>query len=447
MRKLRARLGLVRDSDVGISLIEAITALMIFSVIALGMTAALGTMTKLTRDDRGREVALGLAAQEIGEVQGVGDAFKVNDAENQTQTVDGVVYTIDRTTQWVNTDGSTATCGGSGGNLQYKRVNVRVTWPNMAILQGPVESDTLLAPANRINDPSFGTIIVDVFGADGTGQAGVAVTAKSTSGTTLTGIAPTDADGCSYVLKVSPGTYNVSVSKSGFRDQNQVAAPSQNNLAVAAGSTKAISFQYDKAASFQTQIAPGYQGTYKLPTSLKVNLLSTSPLYTISGTTTSSSLFPAQGGYSAVAGDNYFLSNSTTPTCLSNDPVSWDAGTVAGVPLDVGQHQPAALAPGATGPLPVPLGIVSVTTDGSTSTLYARTTAAPAGTGDPGCASAENYTFTGLASNTTYNLALPFGSWIISKTSSGSALSGTTPLTRGEVTGGVVTLDPRGPAQ
>jgi len=62
MRKLRARVGLVRDTDAGISLIEAITALMIFSVIALGMTAALGTMTKLTRDDRGVEVALGLAA-------------------------------------------------------------------------------------------------------------------------------------------------------------------------------------------------------------------------------------------------------------------------------------------------------------------------------------------------------------------------------------------------
>jgi len=444
MKKLRARPGL-HDAEAGMSIIEVIAALMVFSVITLGMTAALGTMAKLTRDDRGREVALGLASQEIDKVRAVGDAFDVTNDEDQTQTVDGVTYTIDRTTQWVSTDGSTATCGGSGGNLQYKRVDVRVTWPNMAMLKGPVESDTLLAPASRINDPSYGTIIVSVLGADGTGRAGVTVTVKSSAGVAVTPIDATDADGCSYVLKVTPGIYTVSVTKTGYIDYTQATTPSQSNLQVTAGTTLPVGFQYDQAATFLPKLAPGFTGTPKLPDALKVNLISTRGVDSISASASSATLYPASGGYAAVAGDTYTSTTSAAPTCVDDDPVSWDAGTVNGVALAAGERQPASLAPGATGPLPIPLGVVQVTTDGSTTKLYARTTTAPSGTGDPGCATAASYTYSGLKANTTYTLALPFGSWIIDKTSTGSGMS-VTPLTTGELTGKVVTLDPRGPA-
>ncbi len=197
MNMMRTRLGLDRrDSavpDSGLSITEVIVALLVFTIVILGLTTSLVTMTRLVADDRNREVAVGLAAQEIDKVRAIGDASLVLSDPGQTVTVGSTTYTVSRTTAWVNTDGSSGTCGGVGGNLQFKRVSVEVTWTHMFTLKNAVRSDTIIAPATRINDPSFGTILVSVLGVDGTGRAGVAVTA--TGGGAVGAIPATDSDG------------------------------------------------------------------------------------------------------------------------------------------------------------------------------------------------------------------------------------------------------------
>ena len=88
-------------------------------------------------------------------------------------TVDGVVYTV--TTQalvGLDPAGSTGNCGSGGGNLQYKAGQRLRHVARHVPLPSPVRADAALAPGTRINDPSYGTILVSVLGADGTGRCG-----------------------------------------------------------------------------------------------------------------------------------------------------------------------------------------------------------------------------------------------------------------------------------
>ncbi len=89
-----------------------------------------------------------------------------------------------------------------------------------------VRTYTVIDPKNRINDPTKGTILVSVLGGSGAGSAGVTVTATPASpanGATALAKAPlpTDAQGCTYILKVTPGNYNVTVSRAGYVDVAQ----------------------------------------------------------------------------------------------------------------------------------------------------------------------------------------------------------------------------------
>jgi hypothetical protein len=449
-RRIRARLS-AQPADAGLGMTEVVAALMIFTIITVGMAYSLATMSRLTGDTRNREVAAALASQEIDNVRAVSDAFTVQ-SQTTTQTVGNTTYTIARTANWVSTTGSTANCGGGGGNLQYKGVQVQVTWPGMAILNNPVQANTDLAPQSRINDPSYGTIIVSVLGADGTGDSGLNVSVTPTAGgggAAVGTVSPTDPSGCTYVLKVTPGTYNVGLSTSGYIDYNQAAAPS-TSLSVSAGSSVTATFAYDQRATYTTSYASKVNGNQpKLPDSLVTNFLSSKGNYPVTGKPASVYLYPLSEGYAAVAG-SYVSTSSTTSGCLSVDPNNWQAGTVAGQALKAGTRQIVGVSPGGVGSIPVPMGVVKVTWPLGTSSITASGAAAPAGVGDPGCAQPTTYTFTYTGSaiptaGSTVYLALPYGSWQLAGTLGILPVGGMSAATQGQVTGNVVTLDPRQP--
>jgi hypothetical protein len=94
------------------------------------------------------------------------------------------------------------------------------------------------------------------------------------------------------------------------------------------------------------------------------------------------------------------------------------------------------------------MGVVKIsnTTSSNWSGLRAQRVAPVAGSGDPGCvliqSDAEILTIGGLNANRSVNVALPYGTWKITRGTSTSV----TPLaavTRGSVSSNVVTLDPR----
>jgi type II secretory pathway pseudopilin PulG len=434
-RHLR-RLRRSARADEGIGLVEVLVALMIFSIIAIGMAYSMLSISRLTRESISRETATNLAAQEIDWAQSQSDAFKVF-SRTTVATVDGVDYTIRTSVGWVSTTGSTGSCGTGGGNLQYKRVNVEVTWPGQ-YLQSPVRADSALAPESRINDPSFGTILIAVTGEDGTGRSGVTVTATPVvDGATITEtIDATDADGCSYVLKVVPGTYKVTVSKSNYvsKVDQQASTPFKSDLQVVAGATATAAFTYDQASSFTLKYAANSTKSVTTPDNLDVAFVGGLADVIKSSPGSPTKLYPMPAGYQAIAGDY--------TACNNMDPSTWTAttGYLAGI-----RANEVGTAPGGSATLPIPMGVVEVKVPNDSSRRYITAVQqGSSGSGNPGCATTKNYTFPRFSANSTQNLALPFGTW---KIYAGKDPGSTTQLltsTSVKVLGSVVSLDSGG---
>ncbi|MGN6503125.1 MAG: type IV pilus modification PilV family protein [Pseudolysinimonas sp.] len=428
IRQLSARL---RDEQSGMGIVEIIVALMVFSVIAVGMSYSLIAMTRLTADSSARETAANLAAAEIDRLHSISDAFTIQEDDLVTRQVivDGITYHIATNTSWVGANGSTGKCGIGGGQLQYKRLRVTVTWDNM-YLDRPVRADSALAPSTRINDPTAGTILVSVTRESGDGQAGIAITATKTSGGLGLPEAPdpTDVDGCSYILKAPPGTYNLTTTKAGYINTAQQLLPVTQSIVVTAGAATPVALQQDLAQTYTLKFAANSSRTVRLPTNLDVTYFGQSAAGPLNETATGTrKLYPWAAGYQAIAG------NPTT--CAAVDPELWtetsslnDGVRAAKVPATAG----------GSATLPAVMGVASVQVPGSSSSLYYITATAVSGTdpGNPGCDSAATtiYKFDRYAGGSTQTIALPYGVWKL--TVGSSAGSTTTPIT-----GGVTVLD------
>jgi len=449
MLKIARRLSAARtdeDPDAGFSIVEVLVATVIFMLLSIGIAQATVTSIRLSGDQKHRVTALSLAASEIDNVRAIADPFKVLTLDPpNTVTIDGTTYTINRDTEWVSGTGTDIPCGGAGtANLQVKRVNVSVTWTGQLVNTNPVSSDTVLAPLGRINDPTQGTIIVAATQADGSGSAGVTPTITPVSGgaTALTTAPPaTDSDGCSYALRVTPGVYKVALSKTGYIDITQNTNPSLN-VTVVAGATVSAPFGYDQAAKFTMTYAPGQPVGTKFATNAETSFVNTYGTSYISGTPTSTSLYPWATGYVPIAG-HYIAPTQLSAGCRSVDPSEWDADPTAGPALADGDHGAAAAAgPGATGAMTVRMGLLKVKST-KAGTLTATSATAPAAWNDPGCGTPMTYTFTGLLANTDTNIALPFGTWTLSVPSASLTLTPLNNVVSGRVSGSIVMLDPR----
>jgi hypothetical protein len=454
MLKIARRLSAARtdrDPDAGFSIVEVLVATLIFMLLSIGIAQATVTSIRLSGDQKHRVTALSLAAGEIDAVRAIGDPFKVTtDPQPPPVTIDGTTYTIALDTAWVSGSGTDIPCGGAGtANLQVKRINVSVTWSGQLAGTNSVTSDTVLAPVGRINDPTQGTIIIAAARADGSGASGVTPTVTPVSGgaTALTTAPPaTDSDGCSYALRVTPGVYSVSLSKSGYVDINQNANPSLS-VTVVAGATTSAPFGYDQAASFTMTYAPGAPSGTKFATNADNSFVNTYGTSYVSNYPATAKLYPWAVGYVPIAG-HYIAPTQLSPGCRSVDPSEWPAGNPGGGPdLAAGDHGAAvATGPGGTAAMTVPMGLLKVKSN-KAGTFKAVSATPIAGWGDPGCGTGMTYTFANIVANTDTNIALPFGTWTISVTpSSGTATLSLTPLNNvvsGLVSGNTVMLDPR----
>ncbi|MGV8913702.1 MAG: prepilin-type N-terminal cleavage/methylation domain-containing protein [Rhodoglobus sp.] len=456
---MRLVLQRLRSSDAGLSLLEVLVAMMIFAVVSLGVLQTLTTVLTITRDNRARVVATNLASQEIDLARDAGDIFTLFD-DTYTKTLNGDVFTVTRSTAWVPSTNTAASCGSGGGTLQYKRINIEVTWPNMRTGTEPVRFDSLLAPTDRINDPALGTILVSVLGGSGEGSPGVTVSATpaSPSGgaqTPATTPAATDVQGCTFILKVAPGNYNVKISRFGYiTDAGQITDPTKLT-SVAAGTASSVSFNYDKAATFQVKyIASPTPDDVQIPKDMPTSFLSSYGVHRVAGASDSLSrsfdLFPWRSGYIGLAGaytPKPEDPTSTAPYCASPNPVLWPEEVVGGVTYKSPASVSVAANPGSSVGLTVPMGLVAVESLAN-KTLRATSIAPVDGSADPGCSPSVTLLFESLDSDTDH-IALPYGTWRIEQKSGSSWValgpgSVLAPIVGGTATvPGVVTVDPR----
>lgn len=446
------------SDDAGISLIEVLVAMLIFAVIAVGVGYGIVTSLYLSNDARSREVATNLAAEEIDLARSAGDVFSVLDRDT-TVLQNGTTFTVRRATDWETSSGADGNCGSGGGQLRYRHVNVTVTWDSMRASTPIVRADSALAPGSRINDPTLGTILVSVLTAAGSGAAGVSISAVPgvvPNGAQALTVAPpaTDAQGCSYLLKVKPGTYDVSAVRPNYVDKNQ-ATTSRVTVGVAAGAAASVSFAYDLAGTITANYATNVvTGTTLLPSDLHTTWRSTYAAYTPPhigvATTRTFRLHPFASGYQVFAG-TYVAPTPTIPAtpatqgCVSVDPAAWITPAPDGA---IGQAAAqVATLPGGGASVDVPLGVFTVS---GLAGQYVRAVSLPAGAtpGDPGCALATVYNFGPLPAGATAQLGLPFGSFALffGPTSGTQIIPVLAPtvalLTRGSM-GAVLVLDPR----
>ena len=457
--------------DAGMSLIEVLVALLVFGILSTGIVAGMVTITRMTDDNKARIAAAGLAAQDIALARAVGDPFDLAGATGSSTTtstwpVGSRTYTLQRSVSLVSSNGADATCSSS--DVFYARVNVKVTWPGQLVTTSPVRDDTIVASQGRINDASTGSITVSVIGADGLPEQGITVRVAPTSnGAALVSQpANTDVNGCTRALDVTPGTYAVTLTKSGFKDVNQQSVPTKTVI-VTAGANQALSFQYDATANYRTAYIPwpvAYTDTVPLlPTNLETTFLNTtSGAYVTSPPAASVDLHPFPSGYTAIAGAPADATGATV--CAANDPRAWQStqtggptratGVAATGTAASGQSTDFKTTYGATTRTGIPMGVVELKySTPLTATLITATTATPpSGTANPGCTTTRTYTFSGLTLTSKAALLLPYGSYTLNVTVlgiglvqvPGSSITVPTNVTNDGVTNaGVVTLDPR----
>ena len=466
MRALRNRLARLGQGERGLTLAEVIVAMMIFSLVALGVGYSLVMVLHMTNDARGKQTATNLAAAEIDTARAAASLSGLSSHTN-TVVVDGRDYRVAVQTRWVGSiGGADGLCSSGSGALLYKRVNVTVTWEGMSAGVAPVVTDTVVAPSVRVNDADKGVIVVAVNDVAGAGNAGLKITAVPSAvpnGAVALATAPanTDQQGCGVILNVKPGNYDVSISRPGALipsvDAITQATVPKLTVKVDAGASATAAFQYDVASIFTLAYASNYVGAVTLPNSLDKTFANDTRIYV----TTASAPFylhPYPFGYSVIAG-KLADSGSSATSCNSVDPGAWPAATVSNVDLVGARQAPAAAAPGSApvAPLPVvtpvPMGVVQVAS--LTRNAYVKAVAQTTGPGgDPGCTAPSTYLFGPLPAGTA-TLALPFGTWELRKGTSASQTSNVsdkdaTVKTRGsmrQVSGtSVITLDPRVPA-
>lgn len=452
MIEIKRRLTLRLADESGFSIVEVLVALIVFSILSVGIAFTLLNSLVLTKEARSREVAIHLASQEVDKIRSLEDIFDVVSDSSKTYTVDGTTYQIIRKAQWDNSAGDAMQCGdlaSGSGSFEFKRVEVSIDWTGRREGSQPVYTDTIISPNRRITDPTLATVLVSVINASGAGVQGISVNAAPNGGGAETppeSIPLTDVEGCSYVLKVTPGKYIITASKNGYVDVAQNINQTSSTVTVAAGELKSVQFQFDEGATFAPDYAAGFPTTVELPNDTPATALSTYGDFNISGS--SFLLHPFLSGYGFMAG-TYVAPSMANGGCLSPNPALWPpalADGAIGVPSDTYT----ALS-GSAVSVPIEMGVVGIYVN-STRQVRAVSVASNAANGDPGCALGYTVTFPNQPKGFV-DLALPFGTWQIQvkPTSSGSwstlKESGTHRLdavrTRGLIDGQNVLLDPR----
>ena len=450
-RKLQQRIA----HEAGFSLIEVLVALMVFSVLSVAIAYALTQALVLTNEARAREVAIHLASQEVDKIRSLEDIFQVV-ANSSIYTVNGTDFTVTRKPVWDNSAGDAIQCGdlaGGSGSFEFKRVEIEIDWQGRRAGSSKVYTDTIIAPNRRITDPALGTILISVINAAGGGASGIAVSATPNGGGATTPpetIPVTDSEGCSYVLKVTPGQYILKASKSGYVDVTQSLNETSSTITVGAGELKSVQFQFDAAANFNIKFADNYTLPVVLPDSAPVTAVSTYGIFNLTGSALP--LHPFSSGYQFLAGI-YKAPAGVNNGCLSPDAGQWaDAAPVPpSTDALVGQRGPIYTAtPGGSVIAPVEMGVLKISLNGNRM-IRAVSVATSPGTGDPGCE--LGYTVTYPNRSGAVDIALPFGTWQIQtkQTSGGSwgTIKATTSdkllsvQTLGTIVGDKVLIDPR----
>jgi type II secretory pathway pseudopilin PulG len=398
----------------GYSVVELLTAVTIFALVFAAVAIGIGRALELNRSNRNRSAGAYLAASQLEEVRSkpfdqvtLGRTTCVYSSPGPGCNV-AAPYTVTQDVTWTAPGSTSSSCNvptSGGTSLAYKRVTVTITWPDMGQV-APVSSQTLLTPPSGSYDPNEGHVLAQLYDRNAVPLAGQTVTLSGPENAAQ----PTTTEGCVFFAYLDPGTYTVTLDSTGYVDR-QGNQPAVQTVDVQAGQISNLNFDYDRAATLQiglvapsgAEIPAGIALTVA-NSNLTVGTTSFPEASTGSGVTrTVRPLFPYASGYQVWAGD-----------CADADP-----GTHAG------GSRPAPLAsnPAATTSGSVALGAVDVVVNQTSGTEVNDAIVSGVHAALTGCTAGETLTPTARTSSGRLRIALPYGTWTIRATTTGSPVS------------------------
>ena len=269
-------LSRIADRDRGASLIEVVIACVLLGILSTAVLTIVLQTQAAGVQNRNRVAASNLAAREIDLVRadfGRSDdrpmaiaaqgsvvnqnPLKSTDVVGQPLVVDGVPYTVRRSSQWnVTGNGESACDGGALVNYPTLSVTVSVTWPNMGSVKPVVSTASLAPPKSAGIDTDDAFVAVRVRDSKGQPNPGRGI-AVAGGGATKTGT--TDAEGCA-VIQVAPATsggttYAATVTDSGYVDISSGANPTKSVGVVKTGQlNNNVTFQVDRAVTVNLRL-------------------------------------------------------------------------------------------------------------------------------------------------------------------------------------------------
>ena len=401
--------------DEGISLVETVVAMLLFSVFAVVVGQYLLSTLRVGESNTQRITAANLAAEQSELVRSQ-LTLDVPDGTVVLPTrpvIAGTRYTLTRDVRFVAGPSGGSVCADSSDALAYKLVTITVDWDGRGTVQ-PVRTDTLKTVGLGANgaDVAKGTAAVAVQDGTGALSQGRTVTVQPGGLRGTTG-----ADGCVVFPNLLVGvTYTASVDEAPYVGQ-QGSQLLSSPFSVSAGAVTRTTMTYARRGALEVTLVPptGQTPPAGLGVTVNSSVLAPSPTRVLPDCATASataqcvtasgllrtagSLFPAQ--YTAWPG-----------TCGDAKPASPPAATVT--------SGGTARTNGPLAALKVTLGPTAAARVG-TQTLYAfhRPVAGS-------CPAGEIWAMT-VVSGTVRQLALPAGSWDLALSPDGSDAGSLTP--------------------
>jgi Tfp pilus assembly protein PilV len=384
--------------EAGFALIEVMVSAVLLIILALSTLSVIDRAQSTSSNNRSRDVAAQLAQSEQDVIRqmpisALAGGYHPDDAPI---SVGGITYTVSSSADWVQDSGGAVTCSTSG-RVAYLKSTSTVTWPGMGTIK-PVTADAIVDPGVAALGANKGALTVLLTGADGTGTAGITVTAGSVSSVT-------DDNGCAVLANLDAGPQTLTYNTGGYVDKDSNQSVSKA-VTVGAGTIAQASGLYDVAGKIHVDLAnDGVAGTVTAswqkvsvdntlrttPTLFKVG--TDAPAYTDADI----AVFPFSSNYKTYVGD-----------CTGNDPSTYGA-TAGGAQVNPGQTKTVSL----------PMRTVNVSTTFGSSAPGSQTvlqvTADRSVTAMSPC-STTTYTNAGWVVGSTgaitnFKIAVPYGTW------------------------------------
>ncbi len=260
---LRGRLSVLKNREDGFTLIEIMVSALIIVLISAGVAQALIASIHVSGNQRSRSQADEVAQQDQERMKGMSDQQLGALTQMRTVTLDGRVFTVNSTAQFLNVTGGSS-C--SNGVAAYYKLTSKVGWTDGS--QSPSVTEEAI-----ITRAVTGAILQQVKDQTGTGLSGVNVTVDGQN-TSYHDSAATDSSGCTIITGLPTDSYAITLAAAGYVDKDGNASPPNASAAVSLsavstppalqlGQAGSVNVQFQTGAATTSPLTvPGYELSY-----------------------------------------------------------------------------------------------------------------------------------------------------------------------------------------